>query len=101
MIQESLLQKPILQMTGEEFLTLLKGVAPTGTNTQAKPSPTPSPKKYVYGIRGIANLLNCSISTANRIKKSGVLDGAIIQNGRTIMVDTEKAIQLLKEESQK
>ena len=53
--------------------------------------------KYVYGIAGIARLFNCSIPTANRIKKSGRIDKAIKQIGRKIVVDSELALQLVSE----
>lgn len=51
-------------------------------------------KKYVYGINGIAELFHCSIPTANRIKKSGKINGAITQIGRKIIVDAALAIEL-------
>ncbi len=55
-----------------------------------------SPKnKYEYGIKGLAKILGCSRSTANKIKKSGVIDEAIFQNGKLIVIDREKALQLL------
>ncbi len=54
-------------------------------------------KNYEYGIGGIARIFNCSMTTANRIKKSGVIDGAISQNGRIIVVDKEMAIQLFND----
>lgn len=102
------LLKPIWQMTGEEFIELLKmGLHKSPKQSIDNQTSTSNPtatgaleNKYVYGIRGIANLLDCSISTANRIKKTGVLDDAIIQRGRTIMVDVEKALELLKEDSE-
>jgi hypothetical protein len=96
---ENLLEKPIWQMTGEQFLVLLENNV---KSTDPEPHNVPSntlEKKYVYGIRGIANLMNCSISTANRIKKKGILNDAIIQQGRSIIVDVEKALELLRENS--
>lgn len=98
----NLLEKPIWQMTGEEFLVLLQE-SPTSdqeSNIDSRSNYHEDPK-YVYGIRGIANLLNCSISTANRIKQRGVIDQAIIQQGRTIIVDAEKALDLLRKDSEK
>ena len=38
-------------------------------------------KKYVYGVRGIAQLFGCSMPTANRIKQSGKIDKAITPVG--------------------
>jgi hypothetical protein len=52
-------------------------------------------RKLVYGIKGLADLLCCSESTANRIKASHVLDPAISQVNRTIVIDAEKALELL------
>lgn len=52
-------------------------------------------KKYVYGIPGLQGLLHCSRSTAQRIKDSGMIDAAMAQLGRTIIIDSEMAMQLL------
>jgi hypothetical protein len=93
---QELLKKPIWQMTGEEFLSLSK--FQKDNNTEKPPTTnTISDKKLVYGIRGIANLLDCSIATANRIKKSGIIDEAIYQHNRKIVVDSEKALQLFRD----
>lgn len=51
-------------------------------------------KRLVYGIAGIAQLFNCSMTTANRIKASGRIDAAITQHGRIIVVDADKALVL-------
>jgi hypothetical protein len=51
-------------------------------------------KRYVYGIRGIGGLFNCSIPTASRIKASGKIDAAIKQIGRKIVVDADLALEL-------
>ena len=88
---DDLKQKPLWQMTGEEFLYLQqnseqKEVQPTIT--------TGTSKKYVYGIAGIARLFGCSMPTANRIKQSGKIDKAITQIGRKIIVDTDLALEL-------
>ena len=74
-----LMNKPLWQMTGEEFLAIINEKKPA----ESAPAPTdreinPS-KYYVYGLAGIARLFGCSIPTANRIKKSGVIDKAITQ----------------------
>ena len=54
-------------------------------------------KKYAYGIRGIADTFDCSIATASRIKQSGIINDAITQIGRKILIDPEKAIELAKQ----
>lgn len=88
---DDLKQKPLWQMTGEEFLYLQQGseqkeVQATIVNNTSK--------KHVYGISGIARLFGCSIPTANRIKQSGKIDKAITQIGRKIIVDAELALEL-------
>ena len=75
-----LFEKKISEMTGGELLELING--------------KPEEKKYVYGIKGIADLFNCAIPTANRIKASGKIDKAITQIGRKIIVDAEYALEL-------
>ena len=57
-------------------------------------NPTSDSKHYVYGIRGLASLFNCSMPTANRIKQSGKIDRAIKQIGRKIVVDADLALEL-------
>lgn len=67
-----LMNKPLWQMTGEEFLAIINEKKPA----ESAPAPTDreiNPAKYyVYGLAGIARLFGCSIPTANPIKKSGV-----------------------------
>lgn len=58
-------------------------------------------RKLVYGIKGLADLLCCSESTANRIKASHVLDPAISQVNRTIVIDAQKALELLSSSKSK
>ena len=54
----------------------------------------PSERKYVYGIKGIAQLFGCSTATAQRIKSSNKINGAITQRNRRIIVDAQKALEL-------
>ena len=93
---EKLKEKPIFQMTGEEFLYLQKNIEKSDVNPKNSTNENIS-KKYVYGIMGLAKLIDASKSTANRIKKSGIIDQAIIQNGRKIIIDSELALKLIKE----
>lgn len=60
-----------------------------------------SQKRYVQGYQGIATLFGCSKSTAQRIKKSGIIDDAITQVNRKILVDADLALQLVKESGYK
>ena len=78
-------------MTGEELLYLQQ-------NSEHPPQQplvvASNSKKYVYGIKGIAELFGCSIPTASRIKQSGKIDKAVTQIGRKIIVDAELALEL-------
>lgn len=51
--------------------------------------------KYVYGLEGLAEILGCSVRTAARIKASGKLDGAISMQGRTMIINSAKALSAL------
>ena len=59
--------------------------------TESKP---PKKKEYVYGIKGIADLLGVSESTVERWKKDGVLTGEYIQRNRSIIAEKEKVLQI-------
>jgi hypothetical protein len=92
MEQLNLKSKPIWQMTGEEFLLLIK--EENGAELQPPIVVDVTAKKHVYGIAGIAQLFGCSIPTAHRIKKSGKISKAITQIGRKIIVDASLALEL-------
>lgn len=81
-------QKPLFQLTTDEFLTILKSEYPKATTE------IPISKKYAYGIKGLSDIFGCSIPTASRIKASGKIDRAIKQIGRKIIVDAELALEL-------
>ena len=79
----------IIDLTVGQLMDLFaKAQAPV---VEKKPEQT---KRLVYGISGIAQLFNCSMTTANRIKASGRIDEAITQHGRIIVVDADKALVL-------
>jgi hypothetical protein len=96
------LQKPLFQLTAGEFLALLKqsiaetSSSPEGDSPKKESKEEETKKRFVYGIAGIAQLFNCSTTTANRIKKSGVINKAISQCGRMITVDADLALSLAK-----
>ena len=90
---DDLKEKPIWQMTGEEFFYLQQSTGVI-TATATTPAIDSTTKKYVYGIVGIARLFGCSMPTAHRIKKSGKIDQAITQIGRKIIVDADLALEL-------
>lgn len=84
------LNTPLSFLTIGDFLEILK-------QAQIKENPTNkdfSKKEYAYGLIGLAKVLGCSKTTAWKIKKTGVLDRAISQRGRKIIVDKNLAIKL-------
>ena len=86
----SLLDKPIWQLSGREFVALMKSTL-QDTETGKKEEPR---KRFVFGLDGICDLFGCSKSTAERIKQSGIIDAAISQVKRKIVVDADLALQL-------
>lgn len=87
---------PIWQLSVKQLIDIMMSVI---SNQQAiHPILSEQPKedkRYVYGMAGLARLLGCSIVTANRIKKSGVINKAISQVGRKIIIDADLALELL------
>ena len=79
----------IIDLTVGQLMDLFAKAQAPATQTQPKEE-----KRLVYGISGIAQIFNCSMTTANRIKASGRIDDAITQHGRIIVVDANKALQL-------
>jgi hypothetical protein len=81
----------IIDITVGELLDLIKR---TEQPAQPKDFTPTSGKEYVYGLAGIAKLLGCSKQHAMRLKASGKLDEAIKQDGRIIVTDARKALEL-------
>lgn len=88
------LNKPLFQCTLGDFVEAVSVVMKDKQFDTIVPSS--SPKRLVYGIKGLANLLGCSISTANRIKASGEIDEAISQLNNVIVIDGDLALDLLR-----
>ena len=88
---EQLMDTPIWQMTGKEFLAL-NAYAGNTSNGEKKSH------NYVYGIQALSKLIGCCPSTIYGLKKEGVLDEAIISNvGKKIVFDGDKARFLASE----
>ena len=76
-------QTPVGNLTVEQLLEVSKKLN--------------SEKKYEYGMKGLAKILGCSLSKAAYVKRSGILDKAIIQNRNIIIIDKDLALELLDE----
>ncbi len=59
-------------------------------------NPTVSAEKYARSIKELAYFLGVSTRKINRIKSTGVIDDAITQCGRMIIIDKERALELIK-----
>ncbi len=100
---EGLLEKPLWQMTGEEYCQLTHYALSLSQN--AGPSQAPAGQK-VLGVHALAVELGCSDSTIYALmrtvreedgsaKNGGVLKGAIVSRiGRRIVFDVDKAREL-------
>ena len=85
--------KPLFQCTLGEFKAVIVEAL---CDKKLDDIAAKAPKRYVYGLAGLMELLGCSISTAERIKQSGVIDEAISQTGDIIVTDAELALDLLR-----
>lgn len=91
------LDKRVIDMTASEFAdVIVKAFRKAQGEDIEEDHVQTEPKRYVYGISGIAQLFNCSLTTANRIKQSGIINQAISQCGRMITVDADLALKLMK-----
>jgi hypothetical protein len=80
----------IIDLTVSDLMEII------GTPATVTVNNAPKEKRFVYGIAGIAQIFNCSMTTANRIKASGKISRAISQCGRIITVDADLALELIK-----
>jgi len=80
---------PLSFLTVGEFLEILNA----GKKTETKTVPVSNEKRLVYGLAGIRKLFNVSHATAYRYKQTIIKD-AVSQQGRKIIVDAEKAMEL-------
>lgn len=96
---KTLFEKSILAMTGADLLCLLRQAIRQENNGRARQTSdvkhTELPR-FVTGIKGLARILGISVSTVNRMKAEGVLDDALYQNGKTVIFDTQVALESLK-----
>lgn len=101
---EALLNKAVLLMNGAELLELLHQVKGTEVKEEKKLSPLndyPNLPQFITGIKELARRLGISASTVNRIKAEGLLDDAIFQNGKTVIFDTYKVLEILRVSNRK
>ena len=82
---------PIAALTVADLKTLIRDLE-THQPIQTKTSSD----NYVYGIRGIEKLFGVSHRTAQYYKDHVIRD-AVMQNGRKIVVNVDRALELFNE----
>jgi len=81
----------LIDLTAGQLVDLIRT-----TMSESSSIPAKQEREYEYGIAGIMKIFNCKSSKANQIKQSGVIDQAISQSGRKIVIDKELALELMK-----
>lgn len=71
-------------------------LAATNGTTAALDLANTTQRRYVYGLRGIRELFGVCHATAQRYKDT-FLRPAIIQRGKKIQIDADRAIELFNE----
>ena len=61
-----------------------------------QPTKSETDGKFVYGLKGLANLLGCSKTTAARLKASGDYDEAITQIGALLIINADRVIEIAR-----
>jgi len=81
---------PIVMLTvGQLKAVIRKEIA----ESELKQEKRPEVVKYAFGLRGIREEFNVSHATAQKYK-DGILKDAVMQIGRKIILDVEKAREL-------
>lgn len=96
--------KPLFQSTLGDLVDVMKeelGFASESGNDEKGNTFPSGDKHYVRGMKELAAALHCSVSTAQRIKSSGVIDAAISQNGKVVVIDVERALDILRVSNKK
>ncbi len=91
-------KQPLWQLTVEEFINLLHEHSVNYVELQPTKESQQVQRSYVYGISGLAQLINCSKVTAQKIKNSGQIDGCYSQAGRKLVFDADMVLNALKKE---
>lgn len=89
----------LIDLTLGEFLDAIETRVKTILNATQQEELKPT--RYVYGLKGLMNLLGCSKTTASRLKSSGKIDEAITQVGALIIIDADKALKLAGKQTTK
>lgn len=90
----------VCDLSLEEFLNLAKPIVMSWVGEKTnRTQQTTDNVEYRYGMQAIMELVSGSYSKACRIKKSGIIDDAISQNGRKIIVNMPLARKILHDKT--
>jgi len=87
-------QRTIGELQVEEFENMVRSLLGSQNPPQEAVRPKQDHPKYVYGLKGLADLFGCCKQTAFNIKKSGRITPAIKQVGRLLIIDADLALEL-------
>ena len=82
------MEKRIFELTVTEFIELLKQEQTPQSVPEQKAEP-----KMLYSIKELAEFLQCSIVTAQKIKNSGRIP--FVQTGRKVLFNSEAVLKAL------
>lgn len=84
---------PIAMMTAGQLKSYLFGDGGNGTPAGEQKQAS-TEKRYLYSVKQLAAFLNVSYPTAWKLKDT-TLRPAVYQQGRTILFDVEKVLELM------
>jgi hypothetical protein len=88
-------EKPLFQATIGDLKEMIEEMLTPMSDIPEEPQKDVK-KHLVYGLAGLAKLLGVCKSTASKIKQSGLLDPAISQHKKVIVIDADLALELMK-----
>jgi hypothetical protein len=88
---------PVALLTVGQLLSLLN--SKEQTTPEKFNNSIQNGKRYVYGLAGLASLLDCSKPTAQKIKDSGKI--SFVQSGRKLVFDADLVLFELSKRKKK
>lgn len=91
----------LIDLTVGELQTLIAREVKCILQEQTAPEPRPATQQdtTLYGIKGIAEALHCSLRQAQRMKSEGLLEGGYQQIGKGIIIKSAQALRDIAERS--
>jgi hypothetical protein len=87
---------PVVVATEEQVKEWMREVL-RECSAMAEPQPSPQERRYEYGIAGLARILDCSMTTAQKWKNSGKVPYK--QLGRKVIFDVQQVLDAVSKPS--